>query len=300
MKQLFIIIFTIILASCAGSPARMAVQNDEQTFNDLIANKSLPQLCSYMTRHMEDRRKMKESFNKWWLDVNKLIDRGFKKYETTRNYCDNPADYEYNRIWSKDDFNIDGLLISVEKRRSQPKTCSLGNITKITLKGIIGPDSSFAIENLMKKNMPCSDAKGKVIHPVKVQLESNGGLIYDGYVLGRTLRKFGATTVINNGKVCASSCAVAFLGGKNRIIENTGTILFHSPYFNRFNAIGKPEANCKVDNEVLTDLEKFYTEMTSKEVGARLFETTMWYCSTEEGWTVTGGNAARLYGIATE
>lgn len=297
MKQLFIIIFTIILASCAGSPARINYQSVDAVYKENVAGASLSRLCTMI----EKVNAKKYSVSKSVLDKsNNAIDRGFRDYGTTRNYCDNPAEYYYEQTWAKDEYNIDGLLISVEKRRTQPISCSSGNITKITLKGIIGPDSSFAIENLMEKHMPCSDAKGKVIHPVKVQLESNGGLINDGYVLGRALRKFGATTIINNGKVCASSCAVAFLGGKNRIIENTGTILFHSPYFNRFNAIGKPEANCKVDNEVLTDLEKFYTEMTSKEVGARLFERTMWYCSTEEGWTVTGGNAARLYGIATE
>jgi hypothetical protein len=26
----------------------------------------------------------------------------------------------------------------------------------------------------------------------------------------------------------------------------------------------------------------------------------MWYCSAEDGWVVTGGGAAELYGIATE
>jgi len=44
----------------------------------------------------------------------------------------------------------------------------------------------------------------------------------------------------------------------------------------------------------------FYVAMTDKEVGERLFERTLWYCSAEDGWVVTGGSAAELYGIATE
>ena len=41
-------------------------------------------------------------------------------------------------------------------------------------------------------------------------------------------------------------------------------------------------------------------EMMSDEVGDRLFERTMWYCSAEDGWVVKGGSAAELSGIATE
>ena len=41
-------------------------------------------------------------------------------------------------------------------------------------------------------------------------------------------------------------------------------------------------------------------EMMSDEVGDRLFERTMWYCSAEDGWVVKGDSAAELFGIATE
>jgi hypothetical protein len=50
----------------------------------------------------------------------------------------------------------------------------------------------------------------------------------------------------------------------------------------------------------LEELERYYISMTDKEIGERLFERTMWYCSASDGWVITGGAAAELYGIATE
>ena len=47
-------------------------------------------------------------------------------------------------------------------------------------------------------------------------------------------------------------------------------------------------------------LKNYYVEMTDKDTGERLFERTMWYCSASDGWVVTGGAAAELYGIDTE
>ena len=40
--------------------------------------------------------------------------------------------------------------------------------------------------------------------------------------------------------------------------------------------------------------------MLGDEAGKRIFDRTMWYCSAEDGWIVTGGNAAKLFEIATE
>ena len=132
-----------------------------------------------------------------------------------------------------------------------------------------------------------------------MRLESAGGLIKDGYSLGRSLRKYEASTVIEDDKICASSCAVAFLGGRERNIEHSGTILFHAPYYNRLNAMGEEDPDCDVETATLNGLQDYYVEMTDKETGGRLFERTMWYCSTDNGWTITGGDAADLYGIGS-
>jgi hypothetical protein len=136
--------------------------------------------------------------------------------------------------------------------------------------------------------------------PVTVSLQSGGGLLNDGYAMGETFRDYGVTTAIENGEVCASSCAVAFLGGGKRVVEDKGVIMYHAPYFNGRNEYGKRDIDCEVGEDALAELNSYYREMTDKETGDRIYERTMWYCSAEDGWVVTGGSAAELYGIATE
>lgn len=121
----------------------------------------------------------------------------------------------------------------------------------------------------------------------------------DGYKLGNTLRQQGVTVVVENQKSCASSCAVAFLGGAKRIIEDEGQIMFHAPYFSGRNELGARDIDCDVGEQALAELKNYYISMTDMETGDRLFERTMWYCSANDGWVVTGGAAAELYGIAT-
>jgi|TARA_B110000908_G_C10136359_1_gene394644 ATP-dependent protease ClpP protease subunit len=291
------LLISILLAGCAGSAARISNQSVEEVYKQNVAGKSLETLCGAVTKIKAKRYSVSNNvFNK----ANEATDMGFRDYGTTRDYCDDPAAYHYTKTWSLEEYKIDGLLIVVETKRKPPQACHSGNIHRITLQGKIGPDSSFAIEKLVNDATPCSDIEGNVVKHVEVQLESNGGLINDGYLLGRTLKKYSATTIVKNDKVCASSCAVAFLGGEKRIVEDNGTVLFHAPYYNRLNALGKSDPNCAVEGSVLNDMQSYFTEMTNTDISKRLFERTMWYCSADNGWTVTGGNAAKLYGIATE
>jgi hypothetical protein len=136
--------------------------------------------------------------------------------------------------------------------------------------------------------------------PVIVSFRSGGGLLDDGYKLGRILRQKGVTTVIESEEGCASSCAVAYLGGKERIVEDGATILFHAPYFSGKNEYGEQDISCEVGEEALNKLKEYYVEMTDEPTGNRLFKRTLWYCSAEDGWVVNGGAAAELFGIATE
>ena len=144
------------------------------------------------------------------------------------------------------------------------------------------------------------DICGELTIPVTVSLKSAGGLLNDGYSLGRLFRDEKVTTVVENGEACASSCAVAFLGGTRRIVQEEGLIMYHAPYFTGENVHGKRDINCEVGEEALANLNAYYRKMTDTETGDRLFERTMWYCSANDGWVVKGASAAELYGIATE
>ena len=89
---------------------------------------------------------------------------------------------------------------------------------------------------LLERYPSCKDASGRVIKPSLISLNSNGGLLADGFALGRELRRLGIFSVVEQANQCASSCAVAFLGGKERFVRSQGTIVFHAPYFNGENA----------------------------------------------------------------
>ena len=87
---------------------------------------------------------------------------------------------------------------------------------------------------------------------------------------------------------------------KEIMMGSMGQIMFHAPYFSGKNEYGEKDIDCNVGEESLNESKDYYISMTDKETGERLFERTMWYCSADDGWVVTGGAAAELYGIATE
>jgi len=206
----------------------------------------------------------------------------------------------FEEVWKSSVYNIDSLKITHLRKRQKERVCEHGHQNKLIIEGTIGPDSSFSVERLFEQITPCADKNGKIIHPIKVSLKSQGGFLKDGYSLGRTLRKFNATTIIENDALCASSCAVAFLGGTKRSLDDNANILFHAPYLKHNSYQMEPSIECTKDKTLLDELEAYYIEMIGLNDGKRIFDRTMWYCSTEDGWVVTGGNAAKLYGIATQ
>lgn len=133
-----------------------------------------------------------------------------------------------------------------------------------------------------------------------MSLESGGGLLDDGYAMGRTFREKSTMTVIENGSACASSCAVAFLGGTRRVVEKSGQVMFHAPYYKKIDSTGEQKADCDVGDASLEELMAYYIDMVGEKAGNRLFERTMSYCSADDGWVVQGGSAAELFSIATE
>ena len=67
-----------------------------------------------------------------------------------------------------------------------------------------------------------------------------------------------------------SSCAVAFLGARDRLVEDKGQIMFHAPYFSGRNEYGEKDIDCNVGEESLNELMDYYISMTDKETGERL------------------------------
>jgi len=63
-----------------------------------------------------------------------------------------------------------------------------------------------------------------------VVLESPGGNLYAGIEIGRAIHLKGFATLVPDGVRCASACALAWLGGRPRVMGETGQVGFHAAY----------------------------------------------------------------------
>jgi SPOR domain len=74
----------------------------------------------------------------------------------------------------------------------------------------------------LRKILPLSSAV--------VAFDSDGGNLLAGIQIGETIRLKNFPTLVPNGKRCASSCALAWLGGTKRFMDPESKIGFHSAY----------------------------------------------------------------------
>jgi len=199
---------------------------------------------------------------------------------------------------SSREYFIDGLVVILTE--SKTIKCDQGGYYSIDITGDIGPDSSFAIEKLLDESPNCVDRNGVIVSRTTVILSSAGGLIEDGYKMGQLFRANGVHTQINDKSLCASSCAMAYLGGVDRTMGEDSLIMFHSPYFYEINSRGERVANCDIGSESSAQLLSYYQEMTSNEEGQRLMDRTLSYCSADDGWVLKGANSAELFGVVTK
>jgi hypothetical protein len=63
-----------------------------------------------------------------------------------------------------------------------------------------------------------------------VVFDSPGGNLLAGIEIGEVIHFKHFRTLVPNGNACASACALAWLGGANRLIGATGRVGFHKPY----------------------------------------------------------------------
>lgn len=182
--------------------------------------------------------------------------------------------------------------LRVRHVRMANENCKSGVKEHLELTGPIGPDSSEVVARILEKVPRCENVNGNGWIVPTVYLNSNGGLLKDGYRLGQTFRKFSAQTFVTNGQFCASSCAIAFLGGKFRMMQGNGKLAFHSPYVRNGVNISCPT------KEESKDLNEYYASFLEPKNSQFLFERTMAFCSRSEGWEINA-DAAKLFGITT-
>lgn len=66
--------------------------------------------------------------------------------------------------------------------------------------------------------------------PVTVILEGPGGSLDDGLAIGERVRRSGWNTATLAKSMCASACALAWLGGTTRYVHVTSGIGFHTAF----------------------------------------------------------------------
>ncbi|MCV0352884.1 MAG: hypothetical protein K5863_22645 [Nitratireductor sp.] len=66
-----------------------------------------------------------------------------------------------------------------------------------------------------------------------VMLSSPGGNLGEGLALADLIDRLGLNTIVMSGLHCESACAVAFMGGKERIAQKGAIVGVHAPYRRR-------------------------------------------------------------------
>lgn len=202
----------------------------------------------------------------------------------------------YGQSYEGDDIKIisdyRAGLLQIRVVRYKKPLCTSGYIDEIELNGTINKDTSFILEKVLKDVNSCIDESGtRYVTPV--YMNSDGGSALDGIKIGKLFKRYGVSAKVIGDQVCASSCAIAFLGAKFREITYNGKLLFHSPYTNGIIGI-----NC-ADKSKSNWLKEYYQEMIGNSEGSLLFNRTMDYCSDRSGWTINS-DTARIFGITTD
>jgi hypothetical protein len=73
-------------------------------------------------------------------------------------------------------------------------------------------------------------AKAESLSSAFVAFSSDGGSLLAGLRIGEAIRRKGFSTIVPDGRRCASACALAWLGGVERFIGTSGKISFHAAY----------------------------------------------------------------------
>jgi hypothetical protein len=85
-----------------------------------------------------------------------------------------------------------------------------------------GSLAAFDEDQFAAKTAPLSSAF--------VAFSSDGGSLVAGLRIGEAIRRKGFSTIVPDGRRCASACALAWLGGVERFIGTDANISFHAAY----------------------------------------------------------------------
>lgn len=113
---------------------------------------------------------------------------------------------------------------------------------------------------LVKGELDLSDAVqfaklAEDIEEATVFLQSSGGAIFAGLSMGKTIREKGFVTVVPPAASCISACALAWLGGIERVMAENSRIGFHAAYVVKYGRLRTSETAQAVIAKYLQELQ---------------------------------------------
>ena len=173
--------------------------------------------------------------------------------------CSNADLYDFHEIlgsergwYNTPDLNIRVLQdikvneLRVRHVRMNESNCVSGYKDHMELQGPIGPDSTEIVKRLFNDFSKCYNSRGTYLVP-NVYLSSCGGRLVDGFSMGNQFRQISANTYVNGEAICASSCAIAFLGGSFRGMSDESKLLFHTPFVVKNQSLPQYFGNSTID-----------------------------------------------------
>ena len=99
---------------------------------------------------------------------------------------------------------------------------------------IINGEINNKLVSIMTEMLPevqeANRSQTGIKYAVNVYMHSGGGFMKSGIALGELFKEIHVSVKVDNLSVCASSCALAWMGGLYRTISGNGKLIFHAPY----------------------------------------------------------------------
>jgi hypothetical protein len=141
--------------------------------------------------------------------------------------------------------------ITAKRDGCTPKDCYAINIS-----GEIKPQDFMTFEALVKKN----DIKVAAVY-----LDSDGGALVSGLIIGLMVHKFGFATVVDHDAFCISACASIWIAGAKRYVAPTAKIGFHQPWFK------DKRGHMHVDPRAIALMKEYYAKVGVPKPAADFF-----------------------------
>jgi len=174
--------------------------------------------------------------------------------------------------------------------------CASGYIDYLEFDGSINTEAIEAFQAIFLEAQGCKARDGRALYPF-VYLNSSFGEYKDGYALGELFRRFNIQTIVAQGQVCRGACAVAFLGGKLRKIQDRGTVVFG---FSKAKGVGMGGGagtatgigiDCgRASEQVL--MRAYLQKFLELAAADRLYFNLLNYCTQADGLSLTAETAA--------